>query len=106
MKSQWLVDWKPLPTFLDKRGLLGTEQGEGEGSGPAEPWVSQSKDSTGAPEEGDIGDRRLLCPCQAGEASGLTALHQKPRCAQQLAAHSTVAGESPHSVLLGPRQSA
>lgn len=26
MKPLWLVDWKPLPTFLDKRGLLGMEQ--------------------------------------------------------------------------------
>lgn len=31
MKPSWLVDWKPLPAFLEKRGLLEIERWEGKG---------------------------------------------------------------------------
>lgn len=108
MEPSWLVDWKPLPTFLEKRDLLEIKQwgGEGRCQGQQSTEDPRARAALGLPRRGtsvtggSFVKQDKLWGLQWCERN----IHQNPRCAQQLAAHSDGGRRILHSVLVGPRQ--
>lgn len=80
--------WKPLPSFLEKRGLL--EMRQKGVSGPAE--YPRARTALGLPRRGTLVTGGSFVPVKQEKPGGSQCcernIHQSPRCAQQLAAPS------------------
>lgn len=80
--------WKPLPNFLEKRGLL--EMRQKGVSGPAE--YPRARTALGLPRRGTLVTGGSFVPVKQEKPGGSQCcernIHQSPRCAQQLAAPS------------------